>query len=281
MTNRQGEDRETTPFSGVSDAGLRVVQITDTHLYAQPEGRLLGLKTQDTFEEVLLRVISTMDDLDLVLATGDLVHDGSEAGYQRARDGFQRLGKPVYCIPGNHDNPAVMARVMNSGSVKVVPRATHGNWAFVFLDSTVEAHEGGHLRRTQLDLLQEQLAISVGQHVLICLHHQPVPVGSSWMDQMAVDNAEDFFAIIDRYPQVRAVVWGHVHQAFDRMRKGVRLLASPSTCIQFAPDGDHFGVDPQPPAYRWLVLHPNGRIDTGIERLDALPAGLDVDSAGY
>jgi Icc protein len=174
-----------------------------------------------------------------------------------------------------------MARVLDSGLVKIVPQADHGNWTFLFLDSTVPEHEGGHLCKDQLDLLENRLAETAGRHVLICLHHQPVPVGSTWMDGMAIDNAEDFFAIVDRHSQVRAVVWGHVHQTFDRMRNGVRLLATPSTCIQFTPHGDHFGVDPEPPGYRWMVLHPDGRIDTDVERLSALPEGLDVASAGY
>ena len=33
---------------------------------------------------------------------------------------------------------------------------------------------------------------------------------------------------------------GHIHQPWDERREGVRLLATPSTCIQFAPNSEDF-----------------------------------------
>jgi Icc protein len=101
------------------------------------------------------------------------------------------------------------------------------------------------------------------------------------MDSMALANPGAFFEVIDRFPQVRIILWGHVHQAFRVQRKEVALLASPSTCIQFLPGSDHFGVDRQPPGLRWLELFPDGRFNTGIERLDAYPNPLDLASQGY
>ena len=65
------------------------------------------------------------------------------------------------------------------------------------------------------------------------------------------------------------MVWGHVHQAFEGTRRGVRLIATPSTCAQFQPRSDQFVIDNQPPAYRLLTLHSNGAIDTGVHFLTA------------
>jgi Icc protein len=106
-------------------------------------------------------------------------------------------------------------------------------------------------------------------------------MGSRWLDTMAVDNAGEFLAVIDRHPQVRGILWGHVHQTFDRQRNGVRLMATPSTCIQFLPGSDDFALDTAAPGYRWLSLHPDGRIETGVERLEEIPGSLDLASAGY
>ncbi|KTC63185.1 hypothetical protein AO262_22830 [Pseudomonas fluorescens ABAC62] len=47
----------------------------------------------------------------------------------------------------------------------------------------------------------------------------------------------------------------------------MRLLASPSTCIQFAPGSEDFKVSEQAPGYRWLRLHGDGRLETGVERV--------------
>jgi Icc protein len=98
---------------------------------------------------------------------------------------------------------------------------------------------------------------------------------------MAVDNADEFFAIIDRHPQVRGILWGHVHQQFDRMRGNVKLMATPSTCVQFLPKSTTFAVDEAAPGYRWLSLFEDGSIETGVERLTAIPGAVDLASAGY
>jgi Icc protein len=58
-------------------------------------------------------------------------------------------------------------------------------------------------------------------------------------------------------------------------------MASPSTCIQFLPGSDGFAVDTTAPGYRWLSLHADGRIETGVQRLSEIPGTLDLASAGY
>jgi Icc protein len=98
---------------------------------------------------------------------------------------------------------------------------------------------------------------------------------------MAVDNASGFFSIVEKHPQVRGILWGHVHQEFDGMHRDIRLMSSPSTCIQFLPGSEDFAVDNATPGYRWLKLHPDGRIETGVERLAALPGDINMASNGY
>jgi Icc protein len=63
---------------------------------------------------------------------------------------------------------------------------------------------------------------------------------------------------------VRGLVWGHVHQRYDALRNGVRLLATPSTCAQFLPRAEQFAVDRMPPAYRTLELKADGSITTEV-----------------
>jgi 3',5'-cyclic-AMP phosphodiesterase len=101
------------------------------------------------------------------------------------------------------------------------------------------------------------------------------------MDSIGLRNPEALFAVLDRFPQVRAVLWGHVHQEYDQLRNGVRLLASPSTCIQFAPDSVEFKVDSTAPGYRWLRLHADGRLETGVSRVEGLAFEVDYSGQGY
>ena len=264
-----------------SRRALRLIQITDTHLFASSTGCLLGLNTERSLESVIARIQTRNMPCDLILATGDLVHDGTPQAYQRIFAHLKGFGVPVYCLAGNHDEAANLRNSTNSGLIRYTEHACHGNWHFIFLNSAVPGSDGGHLAPESLQSLDRQLRSMPDTQTLVCLHHQPVPMGSGWLDSMAVDNAADFFAIIDRHPQVRGILWGHVHQQFDAMRGSIKLMASPSTCIQFLPKSATFAVDEVAPGYRWLSLCEDGSIETGVERLSEIPGVVDLASAGY
>lgn len=259
---------------------LRVAQITDTHLYAIPDGQLLGLNTRDCLEQVLQRVRQD-GPFDLLVASGDLAHDGSEAAYRNLREQVGQLGIPAYCLPGNHDESIAIREQLDSEGFHCVRSHLAGGWQMVFLDSTVEGEDGGHLDDRELDGLSRALDSQPDLPALVWLHHQPVLMGSRWLDTMAVDNPHELFAIIDRHPQVRALVWGHVHQTFEQQRKQQRLLATPSTCLQFLPASENFAIDEIPPGYRWLELYPDGELKTGVTRLEDIPGRIDLSANGY
>lgn len=259
---------------------LRVLQITDTHLYAEPKARLLGVNTLDSFHAVIDTFKTAEWQPDLVLATGDLVHDASPSGYQGLARLLNHFERPVLCLPGNHDIPPVMQEHLASEHVSTPKVVDIGAWRFVMLDSVIPGEVGGHLADSELQHLRDALTDN-DRPTLVCLHHQPVPVGSQWIDSMGLDNADAFMAIIEQAPSVRGVLWGHVHQHYDQVHKGVRLMATPSTCVQFATHSDDFAVDDAPPGFRLLALTPDGGIHSQVIRTPEMPEGLDLVSVGY
>ena len=259
---------------------LRVLQLTDTHLYADPRRTLLGINTFDSFRQVVHHFREHHWPLDLLLATGDLVHDASPKGYVALAGMLSSFGVPVLCLPGNHDAPDVMREYLRAERVRNEAIADQGAWRFVMLDSVVPGEDGGRLGPDQLEQLDQALA-STERHTLVCMHHQPVSVGSAWIDTMAIDNPEPLFEIIDRHSNVRGILWGHVHQTFEARRGAVRLMASPSTCVQFTPRQDSFRVDDEPPGFRLLALLPDGTIRSEVVRVDAMPQGVELASSGY
>lgn len=260
---------------------IKVLQITDTHLFAHSDGCLLGLNTEASLKAVIDDVTHKHLPADLILATGDLVHDGSYDAYQRFFSLMNGFELPVYCLPGNHDEARTLLDMQSMGFCQAVDHTTHGDWHFIFLDSTIPGSEGAHLRKETLQQLDSLLNASPDSHTLVCLHHQPVAMDSRWLDTMAVDNPQEFFNIIDRHPQVRGIVWGHVHQELLIRRGNVRLMSAPSTCIQFLPGSEQFAIDSVPPGYRWLHLHPDGSIETGVERIREIPGSIDLAASGY
>jgi Icc protein len=184
-------------------------------------------------------------------------------------------------LPGNHDDRAAMEAA--GGSHRLPGTILAGNWQLVMLDSQVPGEVGGELGAVELAHLKACLeeAAAAGLHVLICLHHQPVTIGCGWLDEQMVADAADFFAVVDEFDCVRGILWGHVHQEVDTVRSDVRLLASPSTCVQFAPGCENFKADDKPPGYRWLDLAPDGGIATGVSRVGDVTFEVDLESGGY
>ena len=223
-----------------------------------------GVNTDATLVATLKHALANSPKPDAVLATGDLVQDETQVGYERFRELLGTIGIPVYCLPGNHDAPALMREMLSSPPFQFCGVAAHGNWSLLMLNSYAANDDGGLLAPGELEFLDRTLTDSRGGHCLIALHHQPVPMGSRWLDGVPLRNPDEFLAICDRHAHVRGIVWGHVHQASDRERNGVRLFSTPSTCSQFKPASDHFALDTRPPGYRWIDLFPDGSIESSI-----------------
>jgi Icc protein len=251
---------------------VRLIQFTDPHLYADEAGRLRGVATLPALRAALAQAQARDWPPEALLVTGDLVQD-DPGGYVSFRRVFGGLGLPVYCIPGNHDEPKAMRRELRGAPFVLEGAVDHGPWRIVLLDSSVPGSAEGRISSTGLAQLDAALRGAAGRHVLVCLHHHPVPMSSRWLDRVGLTNADELFKVLDAHHNVRALLWGHVHQSFDGLRRNVRLLATPSTCAQFLPYSDDFALDPRPPAYRTLELRADGTVLTEVVWVDACASG--------
>ncbi|PIA73499.1 Icc protein [Pseudomonas sp. NFACC19-2] len=263
-----------------TDSSVLLVQLSDSHLFAEADGKLLGMDTCDSLQRVIERVLQEQPQIDLILATGDLSQDGSEASYQRFRQLTSAINAPIRWLAGNHDEIPPMQAACQ-GSELLEPVIDLGAWRIVMLDSSIPGAVPGFLADSQLELLDRALSEAPQRHHLICLHHHPVSIGCKWMEPIGLRNPDALFAVLDRYPQARTVLWGHIHQEFDQQRGNLRLLASPSTCVQFAPGSEEFQVDSEAPGYRWLRLHADGKLDTGVSRVTGIHFEVDYSVKGY
>ncbi|HAO32148.1 MAG TPA: metallophosphoesterase [Candidatus Competibacter sp.] len=245
---------------------LRAVQITDLHLKTEPGSRLWGADIDAGLNAVLAHIRNRKPAPDFVLATGDLVGDEPQA-YPRLREFLETLDAPVYCLPGNHDFPGPMGQVLRGGRVRRQRYLSAGNWQIALLDSSFPNSPAGHLASGELALLDTVLATGPDLHTLVYLHHNPLPVGTGWLDTMTVVNGEALFALLERYPQARAVIFGHIHGEFVGQRGAIQLFATPATSVQFKPNTPDPQVDDVPPGYRWFELYADGTLKTGVQRV--------------
>jgi Icc protein len=263
---------------------LRLLQITDSHLFRDPSAALLNLNTQHSFEKVLELVTENEPTIDLILASGDISQDASRESYVRFGQAMDALGAPFVWIPGNHDRRKVMEKIEGYEKA-LVDEVRSGNWLIIMLDSSVVGEVHGMLHENDLAHLQQALNNAEKdasiEHALVCLHHNPVPGSAGWMEGIGLHNSDEFMDLIASSSTVRAVVYGHIHQELDFEQAGVRFFCTPSTCIQFRPKVKDFTLDTLNPAYRWFDLHDDGSIVSAIERVQNYVFDVDHSTTGY
>ncbi len=258
---------------------FHLLQITDCHLGSQPNEELLGLNTDESLRDVLA-LLKAQEQPDMILCTGDISNDGGVSSYERflvfVREFFPET--PLAWLPGNHDDPTNMDQV---GELPIEAHHEVAGWNLIFLDSKIPMEEGGELQPSELKRMETELQKHPDTPTIVFLHHQAVDVGSEWVDQYTIKNSEAFFEVIDRYDNVKAVSWGHVHQEFNDARKGVSLFATPSTCVQFVPNCDDFQVDRIMPGYRHYKLYPDGKFTTKVHRILEKQYAINFAATGY
>ncbi len=243
---------------------VRVLHLTDPHLFADKSAALRGTVTWESLSRVLDHYESSDWRAERVLVTGDLIQDDSADAYGHFSAALSRLDLPVHCIPGNHDVRPLMQSHLSAPPFDYCAAIAHGRWLIVGIDSCVDGHPGGRISDEELERLDADIRGSDADHVLVCLHHPPVELGSEWLDSVGLDNKALALSSFGATGRVRAVLFGHVHQSYDQVHDDLRIIGTPSTCRQFMPMSEKFAVDDLPPAYRRIELHADGSLSTEI-----------------
>jgi Icc protein len=256
----------------VTDSPLLIAQLTDTHLFADGSQEMLGCRTNHSFRAVVADISQLQPQPDVLLLTGDLSQDETLESYVYLRSLIEPLNIPTYWIPGNHDQGlADLEQGLNSALILPDKHFQKGEWNFILLNTMMIGKVQGRLSVAELTRLEEQLHLH-HQPTIAVLHHPPLPVGAECMDQIRLENSDELFEIIDRFPQVKIVLFGHIHHAFEQLRHSVRYVGTPSTCVQLKPKSEVFTIDARPPGFRLLRLYPDGQYETEVRRVATLAA---------
>ncbi|MFT7223587.1 MAG: Icc protein [Cellvibrionaceae bacterium] len=258
---------------------IKLIHITDSHLGVNPGDPLLEMNPDESLMDVVALIGREQSQIDLVLVTGDIANDASPSAYQRFHSTVSdNLIASMAWLPGNHDDDQVMGGITSPSKHQLIH---YDRWLIIMLDSHVPGEIHGNFSQSELDYLSTVLNNNSEKYVLIAFHHQPVPVGSHWMDRYIIRNTTVFWELINAHEKVRCVIWGHIHQEYDKQENNVRLLSTPSTCIQFSLNQVSFKISAEMPGYRWLELHDDGKIKTAVSRVPEKNYGIDFSSTGY
>ncbi len=252
---------------------VRVLQISDTHLFSLKDGRIKGVNSFQCLERVLAKAFDTHKQIDFVVLTGDLSQDETVESYTNLAELIAPYHAQIFYIPGNHDDKGLMKQVFDPYS-SLLPGSSLdlGDWTFVFLDTALEGRAEGVLSEFELRRLVDVQDHSRANYLAIFLHHNPVTMDPRRVDPMMLTNAESLLEVLDE--RVKAVVCGHVHQGLVQSLGGIDYIASPSTCVQFCPTASGLTIDNKAPGYRYLEFHSTGQVETSVYRLDEVPEGL-------
>lgn len=258
---------------------IHLTQITDLHLGADASATLGGVPTLASFEAVLQAVAKHGRGRDRLLLTGDLASDYQPEAYQQLNKILKTHHKQAVWLPGNHDNSAVMASCLVD--YPALPVLDLGAWGVLTLDSSQPNQPGGHISDQQLRHVEQGLQALAQKFVLVAMHHSPLPVGSAWLDKQQINNQHQLYELLSGHGNVRAVITGHVHQQFEGRWGELPVYSAPSSCVQFKQHSMDFALSDQPPGYRWLDLHGDGQVHTGVEFLSDFAVPPNLDSTSY
>jgi 3',5'-cyclic AMP phosphodiesterase CpdA len=241
---------------------MLIAQITDCHI-VEP-GRLVAdrIDSAVTLTSVIDAINAHRPRIDLVLATGDLVNDGTPVQYDRLIELLQRLDAPVVPIPGNHDDRTEM-RLRFGDVLPLGPPDEPIDFVvddhqlrLIGLDTTIPGEHRGRLTEPQLAWLDAVLADGPSRPTLVFQHHPPFVTGIPFMDRYGLQGAAAQADVVARHRNVEGVVAGHIHRAVQQRFGGTVASCWPSTGAQVAlelGDGPVVYTD-EPPAFavhRW------------------------------
>jgi 3',5'-cyclic-AMP phosphodiesterase len=237
-------------------APFLIVQLSDPHIGADWNGEdpVAGLR------EVVDAVADLPDRPDTILITGDLAEHGSFAEYAAVSDAVAALGAPVHVIAGNHDDRGTLRAAFGLPGADAGPiqwAADLGPLRLVGVDTTIPGRDGGALGAEPLRWLDAELARAPDQPTLLAMHHPPVTTGVAPWDAIglsAVDRAA-LGRVLERHPQVRRVVCGHVHQTITAGIARRPVLVVPSTYMQARLNFSAAEIDLAPGAPRGFAVH--------------------------
>lgn len=196
----------------------------------------------------LIEKIKLIEDVDCIILTGDIANRGEYDAYIIVNNLFSKLNCPIYWLQGNHDLSEVMLQVSNKVSIKSDKSFIIKNTKFILLQSVMR-DEGdlssnkarGYLFDYEMTFLKRELEENDFENCIIALHHPPV-LSNSWADRRILDNRLEFISLIEKFPKVKGVLYGHQHIAQHTIVNDINYICSPPTSFHYDPNGARFSI---------------------------------------
>lgn len=194
-----------------------IAQISDTHI---------ALDTPDADQRILdfERTIADINALDpapdVIVHTGDIVHNGRQDEYARAAAILAKARAPVYVMAGNRDDRANL-RAAFAARGYLAPDSTFVDYAIedypvrlIALDTLSSASNKGDFCSERARRLVELIDAETTKPIAVFAHHPPfeVPVGPDPLNFETPEMLARLRQALQHSGRVIAVFSGHVHR---------------------------------------------------------------------
>jgi 3',5'-cyclic-AMP phosphodiesterase len=147
-----------------------------------------------------------------------------------------------------------------------------GPLRLVVIDTTRPGEDPGALDEERLAWLDAELLAAPREPTLLAMHHPPLLTGMPALDEIGLP-AEDrraLGAVVERHPQVRRIVAGHMHRPIAAELAGRAVLAVPSTYMQarFDLHSEEPRLAPDPAGFALHVLC-GGEVISHVQSVDS------------
>ncbi len=234
---------------------VTIAQITDLHIGKEGEDTN-GIDVRANFLGVLKEVKQAA--VDYMVVSGDLCFDiGVREIYEWIKLTLDAVGIPYFVMPGNHDNPPMLASVFGLEHLLQKEELFYkhdieGLGKLLFLDSTT-----GIVSAQQLTFLKENCK-NTEESNLLFVHHPPSLAEITHMDKnYAMKNIEEVQAAIGECAsKPQAIFCGHYHcgRTIVLPKLSTNVFITPSSAFfQLNPDAVGFEIKSERSAWRKIT----------------------------
>ncbi|RAK68560.1 phosphodiesterase [Phenylobacterium kunshanense] len=250
---------------------LTIAQITDLHVTTEKDP-LNQKRNEDRLRQVMKAIHALRPRPVAIIASGDLVDRGELEEYLELKRLMAESEIPIYYAMGNHDAREPFLQVFSGPGAQtdengfVQYAADFGDMRMVVCD-TLGGPNHGEYDDPRAAWLARTLDAAPDRPTAVILHHPPILSGIQWMDPEPDSPwILKLREVLSGREQVKVLMCGHIHRAFNGLFAGHTLSAAPATSIQLTldltevdmhvPDGREILVE-EPPGFALLMS--NGR----------------------
>jgi len=214
-----------------------IAQISDTHIASDAPDADQRIRD---FARTIAD-INTLDPApDMIVHTGDIVHNGRRDEYAQAVAVFAKARAPVYVLAGNKDNRANLREAFSAYGY-LTPRSDFVEYAIedypvrlIALDTLSSSSNKGDFCAERLKRLIDLIDAETSKPIAVFTHHPPfeVMVGPDRINFETPEIMSRLRRALQHSGRVVAVFSGHVHRAAEGHVGSIPAIVVP--CIATA-----------------------------------------------